>query len=305
LWGKAGRGVKNSPLFEQWYILFKLMKKMLDFVKMQATGNDFIMVDARSLDIDWQNISKKMCDRHLGVGADGLMAVMGSAVAGLRMRLFNADGSEAQISGNGLRCFAKYAVDRKLAAGPGISIETLAGIKHIETIQSGGKVTHARVNMGIPVLATADIPVSVEGKGPVLNYPLSVGGRDLEVAFVSMGNPHAICFMEGDVDGFPLHEVGPLVENHRIFPERTNFEIVNRIDRQHLKARVWERGVGETLACGSGSSATAVACRLKGFSGEKVDITMPGGVLTVTWDGEGDVFLQGPVEEVFTGEFPL
>jgi diaminopimelate epimerase len=283
----------------------KAMEKILEFVKMQATGNDFIMVDARALDIGWGSVAKKMCDRHLGVGADGLMAVMESAVAGLRMRLFNADGSEAQISGNGLRCFAKYAVDRKLVAGPGITIETLAGIKHIETVQSGGKVAHARVNMGRPVLATADIPVSVEGKGPVLSYPLPVGGRDLELAFVSMGNPHAVCFIDEDVDIFPLHEIGPLVENHRIFPERTNFEIVNRIDRQKFKARVWERGVGETLACGSGSSATAVACRLKGYSDERVDITMPGGLLTVTWDGEGDVFLQGPVEEVFTGEFPL
>ena len=281
------------------------MERKLEFVKMQATGNDFIMADARSLDIEWQDVSRRICDRHLGVGGDGLMAVMGSAVADLRMRLFNADGSEAQISGNGLRCFAKYAVDRKLVAGPGISIETLAGIKHIETVQSGGKVQHARVNMGRPVLATADIPVTIEGKGPVMSYPLSVGGLDLDLAFVSMGNPHAVCFIEEDVDGFPLHEIGPLVENHRIFPERTNFEIVNRIDRQKLKARVWERGVGETLACGSGSSATAVACRLKGFSDERVDITMPGGVLSVNWDGEGDVFLQGPVEEVFTGVFPL
>jgi diaminopimelate epimerase len=281
------------------------MEKTLKFVKMQATGNDFIMVDARALDVDWESVSSKMCARHFGVGADGLIAVMRSAVADLRMRLFNADGSEAQISGNGLRCFAKYAVDRKIVKGPGITIETLAGIKHIETVASGGKVTHARVNMGRPVLAAADIPVAVEGKEPVLNYPLSVGGRDLELAFVSMGNPHAVCFIQGDVDGFPLHEIGPLVENHRIFPERTNFEIVNRIDRQKLRARVWERGVGETLACGSGSSATAVACRLKGFSDERVDITMPGGVLSVTWDGEGDVFLQGPVEEVFTGDIPL
>jgi diaminopimelate epimerase len=281
------------------------MNSSIKFVKMQATGNDFIMVDARTLDIDWEKIAAKMCSRHFGVGADGLMAVMRSAAADLRMRLFNADGSEAQISGNGLRCFAKYAVDRKLVKGPGISIETLAGIKHIETVAAGGKVTHARVNMGRPVLSAADIPVSVKGKEPVLNYPLSVGGRDLELAFVSMGNPHAVCFINEDVETFPLNEIGPLVEHHCIFPQRTNFEIINRIDRQNLKARVWERGVGETLACGSGSSATAVASRLKGYSNDKVDITMPGGVLTVTWDGEGDVFLQGPVEEAFTGEFRL
>ncbi|MCX5993970.1 MAG: diaminopimelate epimerase, partial [Chloroflexi bacterium] len=199
----------------------------------------------------------------------------------------------------------KYAVDRKIVKGPGISIETLAGIKQVETVASGGKVAHARVNMGRPVLDPEDIPVTVKGKGPVLNHRLAVGGRDLELAFVSMGNPHAICFIEGDVDNFPLHEIGPLVERHSIFPERTNFEIVNRIGRDKLKARVWERGVGETLACGSGSSATAVACRLKGFSDERVDITMPGGVLSVAWDGEGDVFLQGPVEEVFTGVCPL
>jgi diaminopimelate epimerase len=281
------------------------MEKLIEFVKMQATGNDFIMVDARKLDADWESVSRKMCALHFGVGADGLMAVMKSTAADLRMRLFNADGSEAQISGNGLRCFAKYAVDRKLVKGPGISIETLAGIKRIETVAAGGKVTHARVNMGRPVLAAAEIPVLAEGKSPVLNHVLSVGGRDLEMAFVSMGNPHAVCFISEDVDGFPLHEIGPLVEHHRIFPQRTNFEIVNRVGRDTLKARVWERGVGETLACGSGSSATAVAGRLKGYTGDKVDINMPGGLLNVTWDGEGDVFLQGSVEEVFTGEFRL
>lgn len=281
------------------------MQKMLEFVKMQATGNDFIMADARNLDMEWGKIAARMCDRHLGVGADGLMAVMVSAVADLRMRLFNADGSEAQISGNGLRCFARYAVDRKLVKGPAISIETLAGIKHIETVAADGKVVQARVNMGRPVLSAADIPVAVKAKGPVLDHRLSVGGRELELAFVSMGNPHAVCFIEGDVEGFPLHEIGPLVENHSIFPQRTNFEIVNRDGRDMFRARVWERGVGETLACGSGSSATAVAGRLKGYIGDKVDITMPGGVLSVSWDGEGDVFLQGPVEEVFTGVFPL
>jgi len=272
---------------------------------MQATGNDFVMVDARSMDMDWQALSVKVCQYHFGIGADGLILIMNSSRADLRMRIFNADGSEAQICGNGLRCFAKYAIDRKLAAGPQISVETMAGINLIETAARNGKVASARVNMGKPRLKAAEIPIALVVKEPVLDQILKVGGRTLKVSAVSMGNPHAVCFTDDKVEDFPLEEIGPLVEHHKLFPQRTNFEIVNIVGEDKLRVRVWERGVGETLACGSGACATAVISRLKNKSKDHVDIMLPGGTLTITWDGKSDVFLKGPAEEVFSGVYQL
>ena len=281
------------------------MSKIVKFSKMQATGNDFIMVDARSINLDWNELAKNICRYHLGIGADGLITINKSSKANIKMRIFNSDGSEAQISGNGLRCFAKYVIDYKIIKGPDISVETLAGTKLIQAVLTSGRVTRARVNMGQPSLKAREIPVSLDIKEPILDYPLKIAGRELKLAFVSMGNPHAVCFMEEDIERFPLAEIGPLVEHTALFPERTNFEIVNIVDNKKLKARVWERGVGETLSCGSGASATAVASRLKGVIGDHVDIMLPGGVLRLSWDGTTDVFLTGPVEEVFTGEYIL
>jgi diaminopimelate epimerase len=281
------------------------MTKTLEFVKMQGTGNDFVMVDARKTQMDWKALAQKMCRYHFGIGADGLILVLNSRKADLKMRIFNADGSEAEICGNGLRCFAKYAIDRKLVKASSLTIDTLAGIKKVETVMSRGRVKYATVNMGKPGFRAAEIPVSVDKRGPILEHPLKAGKKELAVSLVSMGNPHAVCFIEEDVSDFPLAEIGPLVEHHRIFPQRTNFEIVQVVDKKHLRVRVWERGVGETLACGSGACATAVAGRLTKRSGETVDIMLPGGTLTITWDGSGDVFLKGPAEEIFTGEYLL
>lgn len=281
------------------------MNKTLNFVKMQATGNDFVMVDARSLEMEWKQLSIDVCRYHFGIGADGLILVMNSAQADLRMRIFNADGSEAQICGNGLRCFAKYAIDRNIVPGPQLSVETMAGIKVIETMHQDGKVIRATVNMGKPYLKAAEIPVSLDADGPVIDHAVDVAGRTLKVSTASMGNPHAVCFTDEKVEDFPLSEIGPLMEHHKLFPQRTNFEIVNRVGERKLKVRVWERGVGETLACGSGACATAVVSRLKNVTGDNVDIMLPGGTLTITWDGKTDVFLNGPAEEVFTGEYPL
>lgn len=281
------------------------MNKKLEFVKMQGTGNDFIMVDARNLNMDWNKLSIDICRYHFGIGADGLITLESSSVADLKMRIFNADGSEAQICGNGLRCFAKYAIDRKLVKGPDLTIETAAGIKKVETVSGHGKVTRARVNMGKPVLKGKEIPVAIDVDGPILDQLVQVDGNEIELSFVSMGNPHAVCFIKENVAKFPLLTVGPLVEHHSLFPQRTNFEIVNVVDGRSLQVRVWERGVGETLACGSGACAVAVVSRLKNITGENVDIMISGGTLTISWDGNGDVYLEGPVGEVFSGEFEL
>lgn len=284
------------------------------FSKLQATGNDFLLVDARTKTAEWAKLAQAMCDRHLGVGADGLMLVQNSTSADLRMRLFNSDGSEAEVSGNGLRCFAKYAVERGLVGNmlsgtePGnrhLCIETLSGVRKIEAYMSGNKVRQVEVDMGSPRFQPEEIPVKLKVDIiPVLNHPLVIDGSELTLCLVSMGNPHAVTFLSQPVTGFPLAEIGPKVEMHPMFPERTNFEVARVLSREEIEARVWERGVGETLACGSGASAIAVAARLLDYADSKVDIILAGGPLTVSWDGVGEVLLGGPVEEVFTGDWP-
>jgi len=237
---------------------------------------------------------------------------MPSNTASLKMRLFNQDGSEAEVSGNGLRCFAKYVIDRGIVPGPKLTVETLAGIRTIEASVSRGKVTQARVNMGRPHFRAEDIPVLIykpqKGRGevdimPIIDYPLNVDGEKLTLSFVSMGNPHAVSFLSQPVANFPLCEIGPQVENHPVFPQRVNFEIARVINRNKIEARVWERGAGETLSCGSGACAIAVIAKLKGYPSDEFDIILTGGNLTVHWDGAGEVYLSGPVEEVFTGEW--
>jgi diaminopimelate epimerase len=284
------------------------------FSKLQATGNDFILVDARTVGTEWSKLAQAMCDRHFGVGADGLMLVQTSAVADLKMRLFNSDGSEAEVSGNGLRCFAKYAIEKGLvghmssAAKPGnrcLSIETLSGVRKVEGYMSGNKVDGVEVNMGSPRFEPDQIPVKVKVDIiPVLNYPLVIDGRKLTLCLVSMGNPHAVTFLTQPIADFPLDEIGPKVEMHPMFPQRTNFGVARVLSRKKIEARVWERGVGETLACGSGASAIAVAAQLLDYVDDKVDIILRGGRLTVSWDRVGEVLLSGPVEEVFDGEWP-
>ena len=284
----------------------------MNFTKLQATGNDFILIDARNMERDWQKLARDMCHRYFGAGADGIMLVITSHTASLKMRLFNSDGSEAEVSGNGLRCFAKYVIDRKIIPGPNLTVETMAGIRDIQASMSQGKVSHAKVNMGKPRFSAEDIPVIIakpqKGRGevditPILDYPLKIAAKKLDMSFVSMGNPHAVSFLSQPVADFPLSEIGPQVENHSIFPERTNFEIANVLNRNKIEARVWERGAGETLSCGSGACAIATIAKLKGYTDNQVDIMLPGGNLTITMDGAGELYLSGPVEEVFTGEW--
>jgi len=285
----------------------------MNFTKLQATGNDFIFIDARNIERDWSRLAREICHRHFGAGADGLILVATSNRASLKMRLFNSDGSEAEVSGNGLRCFAKYVIDRQIVAGPNITVETMSGIRTIEATMSRGKVTHAKVNMCAPRFKAEEIPVLIDkpqkGRGevdikPIIDYPLTIGRRGLALSFVSMGNPHAVIFLSQPVADFPLATIGPKVENHYIFPERVNFGIARILARNKIEARVWERGAGETLSCGSGACAIAVIARIKGYIDDEVDIMLEGGDLTVYWDGAGEVYLSGLVEEVFTGEWP-
>jgi diaminopimelate epimerase len=284
----------------------------MNFTKLQGTGNDFLFIDARNMERDWPKLAREMCHRYFGVGADGLILVATSNRVSLKMRLFNSDGSEAEVSGNGLRCFAKYVIDRQIVAGPDLTVETMSGTRTIEAILSRGKVTHARVNMGTPHFKEEEIPVllskSQTNRGkvdiiPILDYPLNIGRRALHLSFVSMGNPHAVNFLSQPVADYSLSVIGPKIENHQMFPERVNFEIARILSRNKIEARVWERGAGETLSCGSGACAIAVIARLKGHIESEVDIMLSGGNLTVDWDGVGEVYLSGPVEEVFNGEW--
>lgn len=282
----------------------------MEFIKYQATGNDFILIDAIKMPSrDWQSLSRAMCDRHYGIGADGILLVLPSEKADYRMRIFNPDGSEAEICGNGLRCFARYVIEKKRKGEvDSINIETLAGIKGATPYLEKGVVKAVKLSMGKPSFELNMIPAILpdfNGQVPVLDYPLKIGEKSLALTFVSMGNPHAIQFLkEGETIGkFPLSQIGPMVENHSFFPRRTNFEIVRVINSMTLEARVWERGAGETLSCGSGACAIAVAAKLKGLIKDEVNIKLSGGVLTLYWNGKGEVILKGPVEKVYTGKW--
>jgi diaminopimelate epimerase len=274
----------------------------MEFVKLQATGNDFVIVDARRLKRNWVSLAKAICDRRFGVGSDGLILLLNSSTADWRMRMFNPDGSEAEACGNGLRCFARYIMNAGLA-GPDkqLKVETAGGLRTITPLEGASSF---RVGMGVPGLKPEEIPLAVQLEGaPVTDYPLKVRGRKLMLSFVSMGNPHGVSFVE-DVEAFPLAEIGPAVENHDMFPHRLNFEIARVLSRRAIRARVWERGAGETLSCGTGACAVAVAARLHGYINDRVQVELAGGKLNVEWDGKGQVYLNGPAEAVFNGEWP-
>lgn len=277
----------------------------MKFTKMHGTGNDFVVLDGFPPDGDFVSLAVALCDRHFGVGADGVIVALPSARCDLRMRMFNPDGSEAEMCGNGIRCLAKHAVEsgRVRPQGGAISVETLAGDLRCEVRGAGGAVERVRVAMGAPRLRPDEIPVLAQGGGPVQGLPLTIDGRALSVTCVSMGNPHAVHFTQTPVDEFPLAAIGPRVEHNPLFPRRVNFEIVNMLGLGQVRARVWERGAGLTLACGTGACAIGVACRLAGYSGDETRVQLPGGELTIEWDGRGEVYLTGPATEVFRGEW--
>lgn len=285
----------------------------MKFTKMQGAGNDFVLIETADSRRNWSRLAVAVCDRHFGIGADGLLLIMPSKVADFRMRIFNLDGSEAEACGNGLRCSAKYVLDRKLAGTRRreMTVETMCGTRTVKFSKRGSKVTRIQTGMGKPAFGADEIPVTIESGGeklakgkPILNYQIEVDGEEFPLSFVSMGNPHAVLFWQKPVSEFPLSLIGPLVEHHKAFPKRTNFEVANVIDRQQVVARVWERGAGETLACGSGACAVAVIAQLLGYVDNKVAVKLPGGMLEVEWDGVGEAFLSGSAEQVFTGEWP-
>jgi len=275
----------------------------MNFVKMQATGNDFVIVES---DADLSALAAGACDRHFGIGADGIIAVSPAGPALVEMYVWNADGSEAEACGNGLRCAARYAVDRGLVAAGSreLSVNTIAGRRQAEITYQAGAIAGVRVGLGAPVFEAESIPVAVSAPPPLLDYPLTALGRELKLSFVSMGNPHAVLFQEDPVSDFPLAEIGPLLENHKVFPNRANFEVVRRVGENRFEQRTWERGVGETLACGSGACAVAVLARRRGDADGPVTIALLGGEVTVDWDGSGEVYLSGPAEPVFEGVWP-
>jgi len=277
----------------------------MKFTKMHGAGNDFLLIEGHEGG-DWEALARRMCERHFGAGADGVILVLASRKAAVRMRLFNMDGSEAEVSGNGVRCLVKYAVERGLARplDGKVTIEAIHDVLTAEVETEAGRVERVRVSMGPPRFEPREVPVLAEMSPPVIDFPIDVDGQRLVVTCLSMGNPHAVLFIDGPVVEYPLETIGPRVERHPVFPARVNFGVGRIVGRDRMELRVWERGAGETLACGSGSCAAMVAARLKGLVGDGVDITQPGGNLRVEWDGRGDVYLSGDAQFVYEGDWP-
>jgi len=281
----------------------------VEFAKLHGAGNDYIAIDGRGVDRDWGALSKEMSLLAFGVGSDGIVLVQDSEVAQIRMRVYNPDGSEAEMSGNGIRLFSKFVIDRKIAlpAEDGMTVETGGGVRTVWPTMEGDKMIAAKVAMGIPTFVPSEIPVDTAQTGDldiIKKFPIQAGDRELEVTCLAVGNPHAVVVMEESVEDFPLVEVGPHVESHKLFPNRINFEIVNVISRSKIRARIFERGAGETMSSGTGSTASAAAARSHGLVDDAVDVVVDGGVLKISWDEKGEAFLEGPAVEVFTGVWP-
>lgn len=277
----------------------------MKFTKMHGIGNDYVYVNCFEESVkNPAEVSKFVSDRHFGIGSDGLILISPSAIADFRMNIYNADGSQAEMCGNGIRCVAKYVYDYGLTDKTEISVETLAGIKYLRLQVENGKVASVEVNMGAPILEPKEIPVTVE-ESPVVNVPVEVKGKIYHMTCVSMGNPHAIIFMN-NVKDLDIVAIGPYFENHTVFPKRTNTEFVEVLDRNTVNMRVWERGSDETLACGTGACATTVACILNDKTENEVTVHLLGGDLKIRWDREANqVYMTGPATVVFDGEITL
>lgn len=282
-----------------------IMGKKVKFTKMHGCGNDYVYIDCTKEMIDNpEKVSEYVSDRHFGIGSDGLILICPSDVADFRMKMYNADGSEGSMCGNGVRCIAKYVYDKGLTDKTNISLETKSGIKYLELTVENEKVVKVKVNMGAPILKPSDIPVKSD-KDVFIDEPVEVDGVDYRVTCVSMGNPHAVTFVD-DTSSIPIEKIGPKFENHPIFPDRVNTEFVQLISRNEVNMRVWERGSGETLACGTGTCATVVACVLNDKTDDEVLVHLLGGDLFIKYDRENDtVWMTGPAEIVFEGEIEL
>lgn len=270
----------------------------LRFTKMHGLGNDFVLIDCRDKAVNDQlsevgDLSKRLCHRRFGIGADQVLLLYPSKIADFKMLIYNADGSEVEMCGNGIRCLAKYIWDRGLSGKDLLSIETAAGI--IKPERAGQMV---KVDMGEPVLEGRLIPVNIDGM--VKDFPLKIADKEFKITAVSMGNPHAIIFVD-DVDSVDVKGYGPLIEKHILFPKRTNIEFIQVLGPENIKMRVWERGAGETMACGTGASAAGVAAFIKGHTGRRVNVALAGGELLIEWEEDNHVYMTGPATEVFEG----
>lgn len=273
------------------------------FTKMHGAGNDYVYVNAfeERLPDDLAKLAIAISDRHFGVGGDGLVLICPSEVADARMRMFNADGSEAEMCGNAVRCVAKYLYDHGIARRESLRIETGRGVLTLQCETANGRVRQVRVNMGAPILKSADIPTTLPGDPPI-RQPLTAAGKTFEVTCVSMGNPHCVTFVDQITDDWVLR-VGPEVERHPAFPRRVNAEFIQIVSRHEFNMRVWERGSGETWACGTGACAAAVASVLNELTERSVTAHLRGGDLRLEWAESGEVFMTGPAVEVCHGEY--
>ncbi|WP_136523840.1 diaminopimelate epimerase [Geomonas ferrireducens] len=278
----------------------------MKFTKMQGAGNDYVYVDCFKEKVqDPAAAAIKVSNRNFGIGSDGLILIMPSEVADVRMRMFNSDGSESEMCGNGIRCVAKYAYDHGIVSKKEITAETGAGILTLQLFtDSGNKVEKVRVNMGPPRLTRKEIPMLGNPDEKVVSQPLNVLHSTFNITCASMGNPHCVIFVD-DVGNFPVEKYGPIIENHELFPRRTNVEFVQVLSRTEIRQRTWERGAGETLACGTGSSAVTAACVLNGLTEKKILNHLLGGDLEMEWSEDGNIYMTGPAVEVFSGEIEL
>lgn len=273
----------------------------MKITKMHGLGNDFIVFfDEGTVELDVTDMAQRLCDRHTGIGADGLVIVMPSEVADVRMRIINSDGSEAEMCGNGIRCFAKYAYDRKIITKDIFTVETLAGIMTPEIIAEDGVAKLVKVNMGKPTFTASAIPMAVEAE-KVIDYTIDVDGTSYVVSSVLLGVPHTEVFVD-DVKTVPLTVLGPKIEKHPLFPKGTNVNFVQVVNENTVKVRTWERGAGATLACGTGSCSSAVMAHEKGLTGRSVDVQLYLGTLHIDYDEDGTVYMTGPAAEVFSLE---
>lgn len=275
---------------------------MIKFTKMHGLGNDYVYIDAINQKIENESsLAKFVSNRHFGIGSDGLILICKSDSSDFKMRMFNSDGSEAEMCGNGIRCVGKFVYDKGLTDKTIVKIETLAGIKTLVLNTKDGKVETARVDMGEPILEAEKIPV-ISKEQPVKNLELEAENKKFKFTCVSMGNPHAITIVENTKE-FDVEKYGKILEVDKAFPKKANIEFAQIIDKENIKMRVWERGAGETLACGTGACATAVACNLNGLTGRKVNIELLGGTLNIEWnEKDNHVYMTGPAVTVFDGE---
>ncbi len=275
----------------------------MKFTKMHGIGNDYVYVNCFEEAVENPGaLSEVISDRHFGIGSDGLILIKPSDKADFFMEMYNADGSQGKMCGNGIRCVGKYVYDNGLTDKTDITVDTLSGIKYLRLNVTDGKVGSVRVNMGSPILKSELIPVKLDGD-MVVDRPVDIDGTEYRITCVSVGNPHCITYMDS-VDKLAIETIGPKFENNSIFPDRVNTEFVRVIDRDNLQMRVWERGSGETLACGTGACATAVASILNNVCNESVTIHLIGGDLRITWDRKDNlIYMEGPAETVYTGEW--